>query len=560
MTTAVRAPIDGRSLRAPVRWDRAGWGVVVGALVIWSAARAGFDVTAIVNERGLGQVTDFFSASVDPVLTADFLRLTAREAGTTLGYALLGTILSLVIGVFGGLLVSERLWTPTSATAPAGPGRWVWRTSRLLFAIPRSMHEVVFGLLLVNILGLDPMVAVLAIAIPFGAVTAKVFAELIDESPRSAERALRAGGSGRLIALAFGVVPHALGDLLSYSFYRFECAIRSAAVLGIVGAGGLGFQLALSFQSLRYDEMWTQLWALIIISGLADAWSASVRRRRAAQIGELRIDRDPNRTERRDPVLAGSFLALAAAVPLAWWWLELDVTTLWSDRARTLTAELADDSWPPTVGDGGWSTLIDQSINTLAMAVLALAMASTLAAAVAFVAQRPKRRPTDLGGLATMIAAAATRFILLLARAVPPPVWALLAVFAFRPGIWPGAIALGLYNLGVLGRLQAEVVENLDDRPADAMQAAGARPSGSFLFATVPAVSGRFVALGLYRWEVAVRETVMVGVVGVAGLGRRLSEQTSSFDYDGIASTLLALLAITVLVDVASAAIRRTIR
>ena len=58
----------------------------------------------------------------------------------------------------------------------------------------------------------------------------------------------------------FGAVPYAFGDILSYGFYRFECAIRSAAVLGLVGAGGLGFQLALSFQTLRYEEMWTLLW------------------------------------------------------------------------------------------------------------------------------------------------------------------------------------------------------------------------------------------------------------------------------------------------------------
>jgi phosphonate transport system permease protein len=78
-------------------------------------------------------------------------------------------------------------------------------------------------------------------------------------------------------------------------------------------------------------------------------------------------------------------------------------------------------------------------------------------------------------------------------------------------------------------------------------------------FATIPAVAGRFTALGLYRWEVAIRETVIVGVVGAAGLGRRLDEQTSSFDYDGILATILALFAVTIAVDVASASIRRSI-
>lgn len=560
MTAAVAERPLTLTHRPPVRRGRRFWAFALIAVTAWSAARAGLSPAQLVNERGLGQVSDFFAAAMHPVLTAEFLRLTLREAATTLAYALLGTLLSLLIGVAGGLLVSERLWTPASSVAPAGAGRWVWRGARLLFAVPRSMHEVVFGLLLVNILGLDPLVAVLAIGVPFGAVTAKVFGELLDESPRDAERAMRASGAGRLVALLFGVVPHAVGDLLSYSFYRFECAIRSAAVLGIVGAGGLGFQLALSFQSLRYEEMWTLLWALILISGLADAWSSVVRRRGAAEISDTTVHHDPMRTPRRDRVFTASMLALAGAVPVAWWWLHIDVTSLWSERARDLAGELAADSWPPTVGVGGWSGLIDQSANTLAMAVLALALAGSLAGGLAFAAHRPDHRRVSLGGIGRAGAAACTRFVLLVARAVPPPVWALLAVFAFRPGIWPGALALALYNLGVLGRLKGEVVENLDDRTAAALGASGAPRASSFTYATVPAVAGRFVALDLYRWEVAVRETVMVGVVGAAGLGRRLAEQTSSFDYGGVTSTLLALLVATVLVDLTSAAVRRTIR
>ena len=76
----------------------------------------------------------------------------------------------------------------------------------------------------------------------------------------------------------------------------------------------------------------------------------------------------------------------------------------------------------------------------------------------------------------------------------------------------------------------------------------------------MPAVSGRFVALGLYRWDVAIRETVTVGVVGAAGLGRTISAQTVRFDYDGILASILALIAITLVVDMISTSIRKIIR
>ncbi len=567
-TVMFDGPLPNRPI--PNRGRRA-WLIVGLVVVVLCVLRAGLDPANLINTRGWPQVSDFFVAAVHPDLSGDFLALTLREAAVTLSFALLGTALALVIGLFGGVLLTERIWSPMADPANGRltrRGRAGWALGRLIFAIPRSMHEVVFALLLVNVLGLNPLVAILAIGIPFGAVTAKVFSELLDEVPSSAERSFRAAGAGRLSALVFGTFPQAMGDLLSYAFYRFECSIRSAAVLGIVGAGGIGFQLALSFQSLRYEEMWTLLWALIILSGIGDRWSTAVRRRRNTAAVEMGVSGDGAWTARRkDPFLRASALLLAIMVPVSYWWLGLDLSTLWSRRARTLGSELAADAFPPRIGNGGWPQLISDSADTIALAVLALVLAWLAGTVVSFLAARPepiaiesnncnaRRWRRCWSGISGLI-----RFVLLVSRSVPPPVWAFIVVFVFFPGLWPGVIALAIYNAGVLGRLQAEVLENTDRRPEEALRATGATMPGALMFATVPAVSGRFVALGLYRWEVAIRETVIVGVVGAAGLGRRLDEQTSAFDYQGIVATILALLAVTVAVDLASASVRRTIR
>jgi phosphonate transport system permease protein len=149
------------------------------------------------------------------------------------------------------------------------------------------------------------------------------------------------------------------------------------------------------------------------------------------------------------------------------------------------------------------------------------------------------------------------RALLLLTRAVPPPVWAVVALFVLRPGPWPGALALAAYNVGVLGRLLAEAVEGVDDQAARALRAAGASPVQAVAYATLPTVAGRFASLGLYRWEVAIRETVVVGVVGAGGLGRALDQELSSFAWGNVTGLLLALVALTVAVDAASTALRR---
>ena len=517
--------------------------VVVGLAVAASLLRAGSPAGSF-NGRGLGQVGDFFAGALRPELGADFLALTAREAMVTLAYAVLGTSFAVVVGLVGGVLSSRRWSEPAAGVTP----RTTWRAWRIAGVLPRSIHEVVWGLLLLNVLGLDPLVAVLAIGIPFGAITAQVFAGVVDETDPVTFRALRAAGAGRLAALAYSIGPDARADLASYAFYRFECSIRSAAILGIVGAGGLGFQLQLSFTSLRYGEVWTLLYALIALSGAADAWSGWVRRRAPASIAAdgIRVAHPGGRG-----AAVGTWVLLAVGVPLAWWWVDLDPTTLWSARSRTQFGDIAGALWPPSLRDG-WGELIDLTADTVALSVIAMAMAFAGGLVVALVASGAVG-PRGRAGTGVRNG---TRAVLLLFRAVPPPVWAIVVLFVVFPGPWPGATALGIYNIGVVGRLFAEVVENADDRTAAALVAQGATRVQAASYATLPDVWGRFVALGLYRWEVAIRETVVVGVVGAGGLGRALDEELSAFAWSKVTGIIGALVVVTLAVDLVSHRLR----
>jgi phosphonate transport system permease protein len=239
-----------------------------------------------------------------------------------------------------------------------------------------------------------------------------------NEAAGGAYRALRAAGTTRLVALIYAVLPVAGPDIVSYGFYRLECAIRSAAVLGIIGAGGLGFQLALSFQALRYEEMWTLIYALVVVSGLADLWSSRLRsgdhRGRATWVS----------------LIAAAGLIVASALHL-----DLDLSALWARDTRELAARLAADAWPPRARLG-MAELARLSLDTLWMSILGIAAAIAAAVPFAFIAARG-------GGVARRLLSVASRGVLLLARAVPPPVWAfvlLLVLFRGRcpaPPRWP---------------------------------------------------------------------------------------------------------------------------
>jgi phosphonate transport system permease protein len=128
------------------------------------------------------------------------------------------------------------------------------------------------------------------------------------------------------------------------------------------------------------------------------------------------------------------------------------------------------------------------------------------------------------------------------------------------PGLLPGAVALAAYNAGVLGRLMAEAQESLPAGPARALRVQGAGRGGAWLYATLPRVLPKDLAYGLYRWEVATRETVIVGLVGAGGLGQLLAFQTAGFNWPAVTATLLALIVLTLVVDLLSTLARRACR
>ncbi|MDQ6746573.1 MAG: ABC transporter permease subunit, partial [Candidatus Dormibacteraeota bacterium] len=441
------------------------------AATVWAIAGTGAGSRALVNPGGWPLLLDFIKAAVRPQLSSDFLALTWDATLTTLAFAVLGTLLSLVIGAVGGVLASETWWRSGGATASRGRsarrlGAWVG--VRATLGLPRGVHEVVWGLFLASFLGINPLVGVLAIGIPYGAVTAKVFSEVIDEARPEAFLALRAAGAGRLTALLYGLLPGASTDLISYGFYRFECSIRGAAILGIIGAGGLGFQLSLSFVSLQYNEIWTLLLALLALSAAAEVWGSRVRHHLRAPRRLTRLSADGGSRARRDPVLIASLAVGILLVPVMAWHLGIDPSTLWAARARTLLGTVVSSAVPPDLAPAHLLDLLRLSLETLRMSVLAIVIASSSGILVAFGAARGH------GAQRRRLVPLACRALLLFCRAVPPPVWALLLLFVLFPGSLPGALALGVYNFGILGRLMAESVDNLEPDASRALRVQGA--------------------------------------------------------------------------------------
>jgi phosphonate transport system permease protein len=195
--------------------------------------------------------------------------------------------LALVWGLVLGFLSSSAWWageraggaSPLERALRNGIGPAVWGAARALIVVMRSVHELLWAVLFLAAFGLNTFGAVVAIAIPYGGTLAKIISEMIDEAPRDSALALRAIGGGPLSVFALGLVPRALPDIAAYSFYRFECAVRSSAVLGFFGFPTLGYAIAQAFENLHYREVWTYLYALMALVVAIELWSGALRRR-----------------------------------------------------------------------------------------------------------------------------------------------------------------------------------------------------------------------------------------------------------------------------------------
>ncbi|OGO77992.1 MAG: ABC transporter permease [Clostridiales bacterium GWB2_37_7] len=152
------------------------------------------------------------------------------------------------------------------------------------------------------------------------------------------------------------------------------------------------------------------------------------------------------------------------------------------------------------------------------------------------------------------------RCLYILSRSVPELIWAMIIVFIFKPGILPGALALALHNFGILGKLCAEVVEDLDLRPVRNLASNGASSSQLLFYGVLPAVMPKFITFILYRWEVIIRTTIVVGFVGAGGLGQQFKLSMSWFQYTDVTLLLICYLLLVGFVDLFSEGCRRLLK
>ena len=240
--------------------------------VAWSLSAVNWQ-GPIIHTGGGSSALKFLLALFPPELSPEFLLLCLEAAWQTLAFALAGLTVAVFIGFPLGVIASGVVAAPTSRLRIP-----LILSVRLFLGAMRAIHELVWAVLFVAAIGLSPLAAILALGLPYGGILGRIYAEFLQDVPAEPVRALRASGASPLQTLLFGYLPMCLPDLVGYTFYRFECAIRSAAILSFVGIRGLGYEIQLSLGDLLFSQVWTLLLTLLAMVYLVDWWSGRVRR------------------------------------------------------------------------------------------------------------------------------------------------------------------------------------------------------------------------------------------------------------------------------------------
>ncbi|MES2299097.1 MAG: ABC transporter permease [Pseudomonadota bacterium] len=255
--------------------------LAIGLALLWPAlVFSEFKPWTLFDAQSLSAAGRFLSGFLAPKHSPEFLEIVLRNTWETVAIATAGLSLALLGAIPATLIVTERLSiSRIGGGRMRGLARVLRRAVRTLLVLLRSVPDLVWALLLVRMGGLGPSAGVLAIALTYCGMLGKVYAEILESSDAQASTTLLVNGGSRLGAMLYGALPESAAELVSYTVYRWECAIRGSAVMGFVGAGGLGQRMDESSRNMDGGEVATILIVFVLLVATADLASKILRRR-----------------------------------------------------------------------------------------------------------------------------------------------------------------------------------------------------------------------------------------------------------------------------------------
>lgn len=516
-------------------------------LFMWSLTAINWN-KELIHPGGGVMIIQILKSLFHPDLSLDIIQIALESSWITVVYAVAGMTLAIIYGgIFGvlasGVLNQNRLFKRICVGIFRG-----------ILSFTRAIHELVWAWVFVASFGLSPYAAIFALAIPYGGILGRILADALNDVPEEPIKALKLTGASNWQCLYYGYFPYVWNNMVSYTLYRFECSIRSSTIMSFVGLGGLGYQIQLSLADIEFDEVWTFLFFLILLVIIVDVWSSLLRK--SINPPTTSKTRMKYFTVKSLSLVIVSFLVIGS-----WYYVrfvqEASLFQLFSNENLQYAIKFfsgllgLNEEIPAFFVLENWKIAIALTWETLIMSIIAIGIATIIALFTVIPAARnfADGTLTASSGFWQWLSFGIIRIFYIFSRAVPELIWAMLIVFLLKPGLLPGALALALHNFGILGKLCAEVIEEMDHKPVRNLATAGASKAQMFLYGVLPTVMPKFLSFIFYRWEVIMRTTIVVGFIGAGGLGQEFKLSMSFFHYSEITLLLFCYLILVLFAD-----------
>lgn len=456
--------------------------------------------------QSLASTLSLLRSFVPPDLSAHYL------------IALISPVLELIGMTAGAMLLAYAVSLPLGLyIGSRGPG-----TAAVHAALSgaRAIPDLTLAIFCVIFVGVGPAAGMIAMAVFYTAAVSKIFGDLFRTAEAGPLEALRATGAGPVQVALFGLVPLKLRDLLTYGSYEFESAIRASVIVGAVGGGGLGAELVGTLNAFDFHRTTTLILVLILVVAVIDQITVRLRSN------------------------ATWMLVLLPAAAYAFWHFLPDNTSL-VHAGHTIAA-----MFPPALGTNALQKVPYLLVETAEMALFGTALGVAMALPLGLLSAR--------NVVPWFVALPVRRFLEAL-RAIPEVVWGLVLVAVAGVGPFAGILALGFHSGGCLGRLFAELFENVRPAPVLAVASTGASTLAVASYATIPLALGPLGVHALFRLEWNLRQATVVGMIGAGGIGQALFEAQQLFFYQQMMAYLLITWIIVLATDCASEWTRKRI-
>ncbi|MDC2976895.1 phosphonate ABC transporter [Prochlorococcus sp. AH-736-E02] len=477
----------------------------------------GYQLIINLHFRGFNLFQEFLISAFNPKIDNEIIITVINRLNETILIGFFSWLISIIFGAIFGILSSKIFYKVFNIP------NIFYSIIKFFLTIIRSIHEVLWALVLMQIYGINFSIGIIAICIPYIAVNSKVFAEQLETINYKSFASINQINAPKFSTLLTLIWNPIINTFKNFGLYRLECSIRSTVTLGLFGIGGIGTSIFLSFQTLNFRELWTYLWSLAILIIISRLIFKKINFENTNKFLSIFF-------------IAISSITILLSFPYFLYFVFKDNFENFNTVSFLFKSSL----------NLGLFDFLKLILQTIILSLLSTGIAISLP-------------PIVIGIFNDNYSKFFIKIFAFLLRLIPVPVILLTLLTFNNPSLSLGALTLGLHNAGITIKLLFTNLDSQDKRNYIAMKSLGISKKTSWLLGLFSQQAKSYLAYCAYRSDIIIRETAIVGVIGSVGLGWQLQESLSSFAWQEVTIVLIAYSSIAIVGELINGKIKNSL-